>query len=206
MFIRCSLSCSLSNSLFTSAALALVAASVVVPHAAAQTGWDEPTQGDLSSDRFQPTQVPLAFGDNRVIGTTQDGDRDFLTITLAPGQQLGSLFLENYFSEDGASFIGMQAGNFLSVDPDDATPSDLLGWALFGPLHNNVGLDILPEMGDNFGIVGFVPPLPSGTYTFWIQQLGLPTDYTFNFVVVPAPSAMGLLAGAGVLAMIRRRR
>jgi hypothetical protein len=189
-----------------STAASVVLLSVLAPLATAQTGWDETTQGDLSSDRFNPTQVPLAFGSNRVIGNTQETDRDFLTITLAPGQQLGSLFLENYVGEDGASFIGMQAGSFLTVDPDDAAPSDLLGWALFGPSHNNVGLDILPEMGDNFGIVGFVPPLPSGTYTFWIQQLGPPTDYTFNFVVVPAPSGAAVLAGMSALAMIRRRR
>jgi hypothetical protein len=194
--------------MFTRSVASCVAVFVVAglaPLASAGGGWIESSQGDLSNDRLNPTLVPLAIGNNRVSGNTQEGDRDFLTITILPGQTLDQLVLEFYASEDGAAFIGVQTGPILSVDPDNVVPSDLYGWALFGPSHNNLGENILPEMGTNFGAQGFVPPLTEGTYTFWIQQLGPSTDYTFNFVVVPAPSAAALFA-VGALGLVRRRR
>jgi len=56
--------------------------------------------------------------------------------------------------------------------------------------------------------MGFVPPLPSGTYTFWAQQLNGPTTYQLDFVVAPEPvpsigplglvALMSLIGGIGL--------
>lgn len=38
------------------------------------------------------------------------------------------------------------------------------------------------------GATGFTPPLPSGTYSFWVQEASAGTvNYGFNFVIIPAP-------------------
>jgi hypothetical protein len=58
-----------------------------------------------------------------------------------------------------------------------------MGYAHFGPNVRNVGTDILPEMGAAAGAAGFEPPLASGSYTWWIQQIGSATTYQFDFLV-----------------------
>src|SRR6185369_13107076 len=56
------------------------------------------------------------------------------------------------------------------------------------PPINLVGADLLPILGDRtlaVGAQGFTPPLPSGDYTFLIQQMGTGTAYQFDFVISP---------------------
>ena len=90
-------------------------------------------------------------------------------------------------------------------------PTGLLGYTHFGPGYGEIGGDILPELAlENFGVPGFTPPLPSGSYTFWIQQEGpADTGYQLDFVVtqVPEPTTLLLLAMAitGLVALRRSR-
>ena len=79
-----------------------------------------------------------------------------------------------------------------------------MGWAHFGA--SRVGEDLLGMMGGNG--IGFTPPIPSGIYTFWDQQLDDYTDWTGRFVVteIPGPSALVGLTLAGMGWMSRRRR
>lgn len=182
----------------------LVAAST----ASAGIFYNEGALGDLSNDRLIPTAFTLGAGDNQLVGvlTGDDGmgniDRDYYSITIPAGHVLAQIVHDDFISEDFGAFLGVLPGNTFSIAPDDATPSNLFGWAIFGP--STVGVDILPTMGLNG--TGFTPPLPAGTYSFWCQQTGTYTDYILNFVVqeVPSPAAAPLLLG--VFALARRRR
>ena len=58
---------------------------------------------------------------------------------------------------------------------------DLLGGLVYG--DSNVNTDILPEMGMLDGATGFTPPLPTGTYTIWLNQTGTVSAATINFVL-----------------------
>ena len=95
--------------------------------------------------------------------------------------------------------MGIQPGRS-SPDPDTVRPEDLLGWTLFGPFQ--IGADLLLLMGMN-GMT-FTPPLPAGSYPFWVQQLDNYTEWTADFTVeVPEPAAA---IGLAPLLLIRARR
>jgi hypothetical protein len=122
---------------------------------------------------------------------------------LAPGKALTGIFVRNYVSQDDAAFIAVQEGTFITEDPQAANVANLLGWTLFGP--SEIGTDILPAMGANWGSIGFTPPLTGSNYAFWLQQTGDATDYTLSFQVVPEPASVVALGGMAALALRRRR-
>jgi hypothetical protein len=57
--------------------------------------------------------------------------------------------------------------------------------------------------------IGFIPPLPSGDYSFWIQE-GFNGTFPYNFELVlcsvPAPPTILLVALAGLAMGLRRHR
>jgi hypothetical protein len=185
--------------------------------AQASTAWDEAVSGDLSNQGTSPTVVTLLSGSNIIRGATgRTGgvvDRDYFTFDLAAGLQLDSLTVlpgTNALGTSGLSFIAIQAGPQVTVDPTGGSPAGLMGWAHYG--ENDLGTDILGLMGIGMGANGFDVPLPAGQYSFWIQDTGTGiAAYNFDFGVsaVPEPSAawlmmggMALMAGLGA----RRRR
>lgn len=172
--------------------------------------WDESIDGDFSGDRNAPTPVAVANGSNLLIGSTVVGDLDYLTFTVPAGSELSQLVLEEYSSTDGVAFIAIQAGNVFTEPNVGADPANLLGWSHFGEFAGHLGNDILPEMGSAPGAQGFVPPLPAGDYSLWIQQTSSAlTGYTFDLVVQPVPEPASIaLAGAAALALglLARRR
>jgi hypothetical protein len=184
-------------------ALAVLAAALPVR---ADLLWNEPLQGDLSDDRFHPNQFFVTMGSNELIGFMSGGDgasvidRDYFTLTVPQGMALAQINLLEYFSVDVVSFMGLQPGTFFPNDPETVQAGDLLGWTHFGPPE--VGSDLLAIMASHGNT--FTPPLPSGKYTFWCQQIDDPTDYLVDFVVVPAPGT-GILAGVMLAANLRRR-
>jgi len=174
--------------------------------------WNEQFDGDLSDDRFAPTTLQVAAGDNELLGILAGAtggpeggiDRDYYTFTIPDGHALTAIVLTAYLSPDFTAFLGVQPGAVFPDDPNTVIPSDLLGWVHFGPI--DVGTDLLPEMG--FHGQGFTPPLPAGTYSFWTQQTDDYTDYAMIFVIeeVPAPTSC-LIAGAlGTMIGVRRAR
>ncbi len=186
--------------------LSLVIAASLTGHAGADVVHDESLDGDLSNDRFNPTPYALAQGVNSLLATSMAGDREFIALTIPAGLQLSSLVQVSYIGDDGIAFMGVQAGPVMTVDPDSFSAEGLLGWTHFGPFAAPDGTDLLPLMGQGFGADGFTPPLPTGTYTFWLQQAGAdPSTYQLDFVVTPAPCAAALL-GLGSLGALRRRR
>ncbi|MDX2131650.1 MAG: hypothetical protein SFY69_06335 [Planctomycetota bacterium] len=190
-----------------SAAILMLCVPLAAP-ASAGLLYNEFLQGDLSNNRFEPTAFTLTPGSNELFGVISgdnpDGsfDRDYFSFTVPAGFQLSSITLTGWASDDFAAFGGIQPGPVFPNDPETVQPDDLLGWMLFGPQDLNV--DLLPIMGSNG--MGFTPPLPAGTYSFWVQQIGPYTEYGWDVVVdVPSPGASALLLATG-LAVARRRR
>ncbi len=165
--------------------------------------WNEAINGDLSDDRLLPNSLGVGVGSNELIGTTGPGDRDYFHFSLSAGQSLTGIIVRGYVSEDPASFLAVQEGTIITEDPLNANVANLLGWCLWGTPE--IGMDILPIMGSNWGSIGFVPPLTGTEYTFWLQQTGDPTSYVLDFQVVPEPTSMVALTGLLGL-MIKRRR
>lgn len=186
-------------------ALALVGGSTPV---LAGFVYSEAADGELSSDRFNPTVLTAMTGANVLSGTvgtdpdTGIRDLDYYTVVIPVGLQLDSLFQTSY-DGDGRSFIAFQAGSTFTLPPSTTNVSAMLGYLHFGEI--SVDADLLPLMASQSGVIGYTAPLPSGSYTFWMQETGLQTaKYTLTFNVseavtpVPEPSAL-CLAAAGIL-------
>jgi len=192
-------------------ALLLVLAASLANSASAAV-WDEAIDGDISGDRAAPSTAVVALGDNVVKGTTTRNDLDYLTFTVPAGLTLDGIVLDDYSSLDQKGFMALQAGSVFTEPPgaSDVKVENLLGYVLYGSGAAAKGNDLLPLMAAADGVIGFTTPLPSGPYTFWIQQTGLATTYAMNFRVAPEPSALVLAAVASVAVcgarMLRRGR
>src|SRR5215831_17958756 len=162
----------LRTKLFVAVALGLTALA-----ADASTLWDESVSGDLSSNGLSPTSLSASVGSNIVLGTAgapqgSDIDRDYFSFTIPDGMLLSSIMLlPNTATAGGLSFIGIQPGPQLTVSPTGAGAAAMIA---FGHYSNaEIGTNILPSLGQ--------ATLPSGTYSFWVQDTGGPANYGFDF-------------------------
>ncbi len=89
----------------------------------------------------------------------------------------------------------------MTVATSATTATGLLGWDHYDT--GDIGTDILPSVGSaGLGSTGFTPPLPSGTYSFWVQEANVGTvKYGFDFTIAtPEPNSwMMLLVGLALL-------
>jgi hypothetical protein len=162
---------------------------------------------DLSNNRLAPTPVLLDPGLNTVQGTVGYSgaalDRDFFKFTVPAGFQLSALVLGPATQVGGCcSFIGVQAGPTITVDPDTTfSGAALLGWHLYSSADK--GNDILPLIGFPVDKIGFSGPLPAGTYSWWVQELApngpFPYQFDFQVTAVPEPSQVLLMATGALL-------
>ena len=191
------------------AGLAALLCTAGAAHAA--TAWDEGLSGDLSSDPMAPTTVSFATGVNTVTGSvTSLGDtRDYLTFTIADGQFLTGIVLQQYMDLDtggpgNRGFYAISAGATSAI-PGGATGDSFLAGNHLDPLPAGTDLLALLETGSLTG-TGLTAPLGPGTYTFLVQQTGPQlSGYTLDFVVVPVPAAVWLF-GSGLVALFGMRR
>lgn len=145
-------------------------------------GYDEAVSGDISNDPTNPLELLLTEGTTTLSATTEDGDREYVTVTVPEGFQLDTLVLES-FSNDNAAFIGVQEGDTFTEPLDEsADTANLLGYALFGG-RARTDEDILDDISSGRGTEGFRGALPSGAYTFALQQLNVDSSYTLAFKV-----------------------
>lgn len=178
--------------------------------------WNEAVNGDLSGVGLAPTALSLATGGNAVRGTTGRAfaggpvDLDYFTVVVPAGHELSELnVLADTLALGDGSFIALMTGSTFTVPPTTATAAGLLGWTLFS--DTNIGDDLLGFMSTpSFGSSGFSPPLPAGSYSFWVQEtaVGVST-YALSLVVtaVPEPAtALAMLGGLAMLAAALKRR
>uniref|UniRef100_UPI00056A65F6 Ig-like domain-containing protein n=2 Tax=Crocosphaera watsonii TaxID=263511 RepID=UPI00056A65F6 len=146
-------------------------------------GYDEAVSGDISGDPNNPLLLPLTEGTTTLSATTGGGisDQEYVTVTIPEGFQLDSLVLASFSTPGNPGFIGVQEGSTFTEPLDNsANRGNFLGYLTFG---SEVGTDILDDIGRGNGAIGFDGPLPSGTYTFALQQIQGSTDYTLEFNV-----------------------
>lgn len=162
------------------------------------------TSDPLSADNLNPTDLGmLAHGSNVVRGhvsaALSTGDVDVFTFTIDTGFQLSGLFVDEYDYITPPTNPN-ERNAFLAIDDSDSFPynaQDLdinsnpfldetlfIGGTVFGldDLPGVGGGDILPRAGVITGSK-FTPPLPAGTYTFYIQQTGPANTYALDLRV-----------------------
>jgi hypothetical protein len=162
--------------------------------------YNESVSGDLSNSGLTPTLLTVSLGSNQVFGTTGNTtavDRDYFTFTVPASLVLSSITLlpgTETLGPLGDSFIGVQLGPQVTLGTSPPNASGLLGW--FHYSTGDIGANILPLMGSaGLGSTGFTPPLPSGTYSFWVQELSTGTvPYGLDFTTqTPEPGSWAML-------------
>ncbi len=176
--------------------------------------YDESISGSLSSSGLAPTVIALSAGSNQILGTNGSGApavRDYVTFTVPVGLTLNSItLLDTAIGSIG--FLGIQAGNQLTLPPTTTTAAGLLGWWHYTPSNKNSDLLALAAVPAN-GSSGFTLPLPAGSYTLWTQDSS-PGVFHYGLDIrlqaIPEPatwtsSLVGFLAVAGLFSLRRQR-
>jgi hypothetical protein len=174
------------------------------------TLYNESVSGDLSNNGLAPTLLTIGFGANDIFGTTGKSaagviDRDYFTFTVPQGQYLTAITVlpgTQTLGALGESFIGIESGPQVTVSTSATDATGLLGWFHYG--SGDIGVDILPLMGTSgLGSTGFTAPLPSGTYSFWLQEASVGTvNYGLEFTVAtPEPASWTMLL-TGMAALV----
>src|SRR5262245_570435 len=153
--------------------------------------YNEAISGDFSNSGLAPTLVTLMSGANDILGMTGRDtanvvDRDYLTFTIPTGLTLSSITLLAGTTVGGPfAFIGIQAGNQVTLPTNAQTADGLLGLDHYNP--SEIGQNILPTISvPAQGSSGFTPPLAAGTYALWIQDFSPGAfNYGFSFGVTP---------------------
>ena len=184
---------------------AIIAATVLACAAtvASGTDWNETINGDLSGDTNNPTPVSFSLGENRIIGTMGtppggDTDADLFTFTIAPGEQLSSIFVESLTGTE-ASFYAIAAGPIITFVPNEHLSNILI--TTTGEIMDDLANPV-------YGGPGITAPLGAGQYTVWWQETAEVRDYTFRYTVTEVPEPAGAI-GMGMCAVavsLRRRR
>ena len=168
--------------------------------------------GGFSSNGLSPTVLTFSVGSNQIFGSNGTGAtsvRDYVNFTVPSGLFLTAINMLDTTPLGNLGFIGIEAGNRLTLPTNTTTADGLLGWRHYVPTDRNT--DILPLMAvPANGSSGFTPPLSPGSYTLWIQDSSPGTfNYGFDVQLSPVPepakwwTALAALAGAVALRLKR---
>lgn len=139
--------------------LASIPASAAVIH-------DELLDGDFSNDRTTATVLTLLPGHNYIYGETGQPiggvtDREYFTFTVPQRGVVKSLIVfDSFVSGGNGAFVGLQAGDQVTVDPNAPDTGLLLGYAIVSP--TDIGSDILPRMSTAAGTAIVLRPRNGG--------------------------------------------
>ncbi len=145
--------------------------------------YDEGIDGELSLDNNTPTLINFVPGNNNVISTQEKDQANFFTFQIPEGYELSQLNVDDYKGSDDIGFIGINEGSSITT-----APPRFIGGLSYGAA--NIGTDILPILGDASNPAalfitgfGFTPPLKAKQYTVWLNQTGMNSTSTLNFVI-----------------------
>lgn len=165
--------------------------------AAARAGavdYNEFLSGDLSNNGMQPTTLALTYGNNALFGEASSTDFDVLRVTVPTNFVLDAIHVI-YHEDVNRVYAGLQAGPVWTAGTGGMVdPSQLLGWYdfPFDPNHSgtHTNEDILDDMSQGAGSIGFVAPLESGVYTFMFQTSTTQIRYGLNFSISTADASI----------------
>lgn len=129
---------------------------------------------EASGDPLQPSVVAQGLQTMLIHGVVVRGDADYVRWDIPEGQQLLSVKLVQYVSEDAIAFYALQRKQVFDAGID---VSRMLVYGHMGP--SDLGRNVLAN----------VPKieLGEGAMTLWFQQTGLlPTQYALEVVLAPA--------------------
>jgi hypothetical protein len=187
----------------SSSSFGLFVLAISVSFASADVTWDEATEGDISNDPTNPTQVgSFDSGNLTVVGSVRasSGDtRDYVTFTVDKGASLVAMRLVSYLdgvtgANGNTGYVMIDDGN-TSVIPSNSTASQFLGGShLNRTRFSSASVNMLDRLSQGVqGGTGFSLPLGPGAYTVDVQQTGSQlSDYEIRFefetVTTPCPA------------------
>jgi len=129
---------------------------------------------EASGAPLQPSTLAPGLLTYLIHGVVVSGDRDYVTWDIPKGQQLTSVRLVQYVSEDAVAFYALQPSKVFDAGEN---VSRMLVYGHMGPgdLSRNVLADVPKSK------------LGEGPITLWFQQTGpLPTRYAIEVILSPA--------------------
>ncbi len=129
---------------------------------------------EASGDPLQPSTLAPSLQTYLIHGSVVRGDADYISWDIPKGQQLMSVKLVQYVSEDAIAFYALQPSKVFDAGTN---LSRMLVYGHMGPsdLSRNVLADVPKSK------------LGEGPMTLWFQQTGpLPTRYVIEAILSPA--------------------
>ena len=129
---------------------------------------------EASGDPLQPSVLAQGLQTMLIHGVVVRGDADYVRWDTPKGQQLLSVKLVQYVSEDAIAFYALQRKQAFDAGID---VSRMLVYGHMGP--SDLGRNVLANVPKT--------ALGEGAMTLWFQQTGpLPTQYAIEVVLTPA--------------------
>jgi hypothetical protein len=132
---------------------------------------------EASGDPLLPSILAPGLQTYLIHGVVVRGDRDYVTWDIPKGQQLMSLKLVQYESEDDKAFYALQPNKVFDAGETVESVSRMLVYGHMGPSY--LGRNELANVPKS--------KLGEGPMTLWFQQTGLsPTRYAIEVILSPA--------------------
>lgn len=129
---------------------------------------------EASGDPLQPSVLTPGLQTYLIHGVVVRGDADYVSWDIPKGQQLVSVKLVQYVSEDAIAFYALQPNKVFDAG---VNVSRMLVYGHMGP--SDLGRNVLANVPKSL--------LGEGSMTLWFQQTGpLPTRYAMEVMLSPA--------------------